>query len=272
MGNIDSIPGISQVKSLVQVIDGDEDGARETQENFVKQGLPMVTEAILNQAISRGRRSINDDVSRPYDTNLPDLPDEFSLKLPGSIKDIQFNETMSPQAAIDMVFSVFFILKLMGLGHIRSKPYYDEMCQSFYPTMMLVYCEDMLFQTFNKYEHHEEVKPDDFAMFEHKKIALFASIVDSLEFESYTLSKHSVIGQLIETSACGDSEECINDVEIKLTSLKKLEQFLLSNIKKTRRKKRSILQKFFGAPGGQKFGMKWNGKKNGKSTTLVVVK
>ena len=36
MGNTDSIPVVSQVKSLVQVIDGDAEGARRTQENFSK--------------------------------------------------------------------------------------------------------------------------------------------------------------------------------------------------------------------------------------------
>ncbi|CAG0902615.1 unnamed protein product [Darwinula stevensoni] len=35
MGNIDSVPILSQYKSLVQVITGDAEGARETQENFI---------------------------------------------------------------------------------------------------------------------------------------------------------------------------------------------------------------------------------------------
>ena len=39
MGNTDSIPVVSQVKSLVQVIAGDEDGARKTQENFIRTGI-----------------------------------------------------------------------------------------------------------------------------------------------------------------------------------------------------------------------------------------
>ena len=36
MGNTDSIPVVSQVKSLVQVIGGDENGALKTQENFIR--------------------------------------------------------------------------------------------------------------------------------------------------------------------------------------------------------------------------------------------
>ena len=38
MGNTDSIPVVSQVKSLVQVIGGDEEGALKTQENFQRTG------------------------------------------------------------------------------------------------------------------------------------------------------------------------------------------------------------------------------------------
>lgn len=39
MGNIDSLPVISQVKSLVQVMSGDVDGARHTAENFANTGI-----------------------------------------------------------------------------------------------------------------------------------------------------------------------------------------------------------------------------------------
>ncbi|ETO35039.1 hypothetical protein RFI_02035 [Reticulomyxa filosa] len=43
MGNTDSIPVISQAKSLVQVISSDEEGARKTQENFLRQ-CPVVSQ------------------------------------------------------------------------------------------------------------------------------------------------------------------------------------------------------------------------------------
>ena len=39
MGNTDSIPVVSQVKSLVQVIAGDEEAAKRTQENFIRTGI-----------------------------------------------------------------------------------------------------------------------------------------------------------------------------------------------------------------------------------------
>ena len=39
MGNTDSVPVVSQFKSLVQVASGDEEGARRTQENFIRTGI-----------------------------------------------------------------------------------------------------------------------------------------------------------------------------------------------------------------------------------------
>ncbi len=39
MGNVDSIPVVSQIKSLVQAASGDEQGARETQQQFVRTGI-----------------------------------------------------------------------------------------------------------------------------------------------------------------------------------------------------------------------------------------
>ena len=39
MGNTDSIPVVSQVKSLVQVIAGDQEAAKKTQENFIRTGI-----------------------------------------------------------------------------------------------------------------------------------------------------------------------------------------------------------------------------------------
>ena len=39
MGSISSVPVVSQVKSLVQVIAGDEAGAKQTQEEFARTGI-----------------------------------------------------------------------------------------------------------------------------------------------------------------------------------------------------------------------------------------
>ena len=43
MGNTDSIPVVSQTKSIVQAISGDTEGAARTQENFLKR-CPVVSQ------------------------------------------------------------------------------------------------------------------------------------------------------------------------------------------------------------------------------------
>jgi hypothetical protein len=45
MGNIDSVPIVSQTKSLVQVVGGDTKRARETQYNFIR-GCPLVSQLV----------------------------------------------------------------------------------------------------------------------------------------------------------------------------------------------------------------------------------
>ena len=54
MGNTDSIPVISQVKSLVQVASGDEQGAKVTQQNFLRTGpiASQVYSAVLAIGVS----------------------------------------------------------------------------------------------------------------------------------------------------------------------------------------------------------------------------
>ena len=48
MGNVDSTPGISQLKSVVQTATGDVEGALETQENFIKR-CPVVSQVKLKK-------------------------------------------------------------------------------------------------------------------------------------------------------------------------------------------------------------------------------
>jgi hypothetical protein len=39
MGKLNAIPVVSQIKSLIQVINGDAKGAKETQEQFIRTGV-----------------------------------------------------------------------------------------------------------------------------------------------------------------------------------------------------------------------------------------
>ena len=60
MGNVDSIPIISQVKSLGQVIAGDEAGARRTQEVFVRTALVVSQFNSLGHSIAVRAKSLTD--------------------------------------------------------------------------------------------------------------------------------------------------------------------------------------------------------------------
>ena len=56
MGNADSVPVVSQTKSLVQAISGDAEGARKTQENFARDmgaTTRATTEAFIQGAINK---------------------------------------------------------------------------------------------------------------------------------------------------------------------------------------------------------------------------
>ena len=53
MGNINGIPVLSQIKSLVQVIGGDEEGAKKTQEEFLRTA-PVFAEVNTVVKIANG--------------------------------------------------------------------------------------------------------------------------------------------------------------------------------------------------------------------------
>ena len=52
MGSINSVPVVSQVKSLVQVVAGDETGAKETQEEFARTAIIVSQLNSLGHAIA----------------------------------------------------------------------------------------------------------------------------------------------------------------------------------------------------------------------------
>ena len=70
MGNINTIPVVSQIKSLVVVIGGDEQGAREVQEEFARKG-------IIASQISSLAAAIRDD---PKEAKK--IQEEFAFETP----------------------------------------------------------------------------------------------------------------------------------------------------------------------------------------------
>ena len=75
MGNVlDVCPVVSQVKSLVQVIGGDEEGARLTQENFSRQ-LPVVSQVRSLVEVATGDVEAARETQRQFGEGMSDLAD-----------------------------------------------------------------------------------------------------------------------------------------------------------------------------------------------------
>ena len=76
MGNIDSMPVVSQTKSLVQIIGGDTDGAEKTQEIFSKQGHGVSQLNSLGGAIAEDSEGAK-EIQKEFDKDL------FEMATPG---------------------------------------------------------------------------------------------------------------------------------------------------------------------------------------------
>jgi hypothetical protein len=69
MGNINAIPVISQVKSLVQVIGGNAEGAKETQEQFLRTA-PLFSEVNTIIHLAQGNVAEAKKIQDEYLSNL----------------------------------------------------------------------------------------------------------------------------------------------------------------------------------------------------------
>lgn len=80
-------------------------------------------------------------------------PQEYSGRLPGSIKDLQVaSRPLDLNAAIGNVFAVFLVLKLMRLGHPASRPYYEELCGEGILGSAINDCQQTLFEALQRYD------------------------------------------------------------------------------------------------------------------------
>lgn len=78
MGNTDSLPVVSQVKSAVQAIAGDTEGARQTQLNFVK-GCPIVSQAVALGAVIGGDTKYAKESQVYFGKNLMNMADSIPV-------------------------------------------------------------------------------------------------------------------------------------------------------------------------------------------------
>lgn len=83
MGNADSVPVVSQTKSLVQAISGDADGARHTQENFSRQ-CPVVSQTRSLVEVSMGDADAAAETQKQFVQGANDFADK--LPVVGHIK------------------------------------------------------------------------------------------------------------------------------------------------------------------------------------------
>ena len=74
MGNVDSLPVVSQVKSLGQAITGDTEGARQTQENFSRR-CPVVSQARSLVEVSMGDADAAVETQRQFVQGMSDFVD-----------------------------------------------------------------------------------------------------------------------------------------------------------------------------------------------------
>ena len=74
MGNVDSVPVVSQTKSLVQAISGDTEGARQTQENFSRQ-CPVVSQTRSLVEVSMGDTDAAAETQKQFVQGMSDFAD-----------------------------------------------------------------------------------------------------------------------------------------------------------------------------------------------------
>lgn len=83
MGNTDSLPVVSQVKSAVQLAAGDVKGAEQTQINFVK-GCPIVSQGVALVAVAAGDTEFAKESQSYFVQNLSNMAD--SVPVVGHVK------------------------------------------------------------------------------------------------------------------------------------------------------------------------------------------
>jgi len=83
MGNADSVPVVSQTKSLVQAISGDTDGARRTQNNFSRQ-CPVVSQTRSLVEVTMGDANAAAETQKQFVQGASDFADK--LPVVGHIK------------------------------------------------------------------------------------------------------------------------------------------------------------------------------------------
>ncbi|CAF1595839.1 unnamed protein product, partial [Didymodactylos carnosus] len=78
MGNTDSLPVISQAKSVVQLIAGNSEGAARTHKNFVK-GCPVLLQAVAFGALTQGKIGFAKESQIYFLKNMSNVADSIPV-------------------------------------------------------------------------------------------------------------------------------------------------------------------------------------------------
>lgn len=126
-----------------------------------------------------------------FNDNLPTLDGNISGLLPSSFHDVNVDQMASgsPVDMVNTIFTIFVMLKLISVGHPSSKPYYQEICNSMYPSKPIVDCEQTLFNSFQKYDHFRQI--ESFA--NHSNV--FEDSYELLMFAFQHMVKNTMLGE-----------------------------------------------------------------------------
>lgn len=187
------------------------------------------------------RRSIEYERSNVlFDNNAGDIPEEYSKYLPGSFEDpLIVNKLIHPptdfNVVINTIFSIFFALKLMRIGHPFTKPFYEEVCNhnKTFGGNAVDNCQQTLFDALQKYEgkgdettkHAFVSLTGDQALEEKSSDVLFDSI-DALMFVMDNMVEGTKIGYGTGIKICNEFPHSFEDCEkMTLLMMEKLRTF-----------------------------------------------
>ena len=127
MGNADSVPVVSQTKSLVQAISGDTEGARRTQENFSRQ-CPVVSQARSLVEVSMGDPDAAAETQKQFVKGASDFADKVPVvgHIKGGIHYACGDREGGDKAMMHATRGIVFNAPLMAVYGMFSSDNNDE--------------------------------------------------------------------------------------------------------------------------------------------------
>jgi len=181
----------------------------------------------------RFKRSV-EEISN-FDLGKPDLPNDLLARLPGSFNDLTFNNSMPATSMIDTVLSVFLVTQLMKIRHPRSNPFFQEICFSSYPALPYDDCLTLVLKSLHKFDGTTDAKSDSIEFSDSDQIThsapwplgplalrdqtvtssnFFIDLLETVELELESLTSENLLGYIMESATCNNSDEKIDCHEL----------------------------------------------------------